>query len=461
MRGVFGALSELVERASIMAKMGKGFGTKRDFFEALGYVVNPTFEDYWWRYKRTSLGKRIVQAYPKACWQRTPQVQENQDSEQTTFEKAWTDFSKQFQVFQVLRRLDILCGIGQYGVLYMGYSGMDLSAPLMSSEQFLYMRPFTSSTAQISDLVTDKTDPRYGQPLFYSIQLSGKNTKDIANTQTTKVHFSRVIHVAEDIEEGEIYGTPRLEAPLNDLQSLDYVVGGSGEMFWRGAFPGYALLARDGFSFPKDGAEKSATEDEMSNFIHGLKRHMKLKGVDVHDFEQQASSPKDHYEVLLSSISSATGIPRRILTGSERGELASSQDRDNWGDQVSDRQRNFCEPCILRPFIDFLANQKTLPTPSEEYIVGWPPIQAPSSNETAVTAKAVAEALNTFASGAAEAIMPLSIYYKRFLNFTVEETEELEDALMNAAEDLAKRRELIGSDQTDLTDEEDPDVQDE
>lgn len=450
-------LSDLVERANIMAKMGKGYGTQRDLFEALGYVVSPVFDDYWWRYKRTSLGKRIVQAYPKACWQRPPQVQEDQDSAQTPFEQAWADCIKQFSVFQVLRRLDILLGIGQYGVLYMGCSGTELDQPIAPQEKFLYMRPFTSATAQIGDLVTDKSDPRYGLPLYYSIQMAGMNTGNKMDTMTTKVHYTRVIHVAEDIEEGEIYGTPRLEAPLNDLQALDYVVGGSGEMFWRGAMPGHAFVAKDGFSFPVSGTEKAAMEDEITEYLHGLKRYMKLKGVDIHDFGIQATSPKDHYDVLLSSISSATSIPKRILAGSERGELASTQDRDNWADQVSERQRNFCEPCILRPFIDFLVNQKMLPPPSQELTIGWPPLQAPSSNDTALTAKSVAEALNTFAAGPAESVMPLSIFLKRFLNFTVEETEQLEDALLDAAEDLAIRRKAMGMG---VAEDEDEDIED-
>ena len=215
-------------------------------------------------------------------------------------------------------------------------------------------------------------------------------------------------------------------------------------MFWRGALPGNAFIAKDGFSFPTSGAEKTAMENEITEYLHGLKRYMKLKGVDIHDFSTQATSPKDHYDVLLSSISSATSIPKRILSGSERGELASTQDRDNWGDQVSDRQRNFCEPCILRPFIDFLVNQRTLPMPSQELTVGWPPLQAPSSNDTAITAKSVAEALNTFAAGPAETIMPLSIYLKRFMNFTVEEVEELEEALLESAADFAERRKAMG-----------------
>lgn len=421
------ALSDLVSRTNILAKMGKGYGTQRDLFAALGYELAPTFDSYWWRYKRTSMGKRIIQAFPKACWQREPQIQEDQESEQTAFEEAWSVFMDEHKVIQTLRRLDILTGIGWYGILYLGFSGAQLDMPLEVGEKFLYMRPFTSNTAEVGDLVREKSDPRYGLPLNYKIQMAGQTGSD---TMITVVHHTRVLHVAEDIEEGEVLGTPRLEACLNDLQSLDYVVGGSGEMFWRGAFPGVGFLAKDGFSFPTEGVEKTKMEDEMAEYIHGLKRYMKLKGVDIHDFATQATSPEAHYNTLVSSISAATNIPKRILTGSERGELASTQDRDNWADAVSERQRNYCEPTLLRPLLDRLIDQKVLPTPvAGQYAVSWPPIQDPSSQETSLVAKSVAEALNTYASGAAETVMPLAIYLKRYLNFTVEEVEEVEEAL--------------------------------
>lgn len=434
-------LSEIVARAMLMSRLGQSFGTKRDLYDSLGYEKNPSFDVYWWRYKRTSMGKRIIQAYPKACWQREPQVQENQESNQTAFETAWSKFMDEFKVIQVLRRFDTLLGIGWYGVLYFGFSGIDPAQPLSPGESLLYIRPFTSSTAEIGDLEKDKTNPRYGLPINYKIKMAGINQTD---SSTTIVHYTRVLHVAEDIAEGEILGTPRLEACLNDLQSLDYVIGGSGEMFWRGAFPGHAFTAKDGFSFPTEGAEKKKMEDEMDEYIHGLKRYMKLKGVDIHDFSVQATSPEAHFNTLISSISAATNIPKRILVGSERGELASTQDRDNWADAVSERQVNFCEPCILRPFIDYLIENRVLPAPSgEQYKIAWPPIQDPSSQETATVAKTVAEALNTYTSGAAETVMPLPFFLRRYLNLTIEEVEELIQAVDELEVEMALKQEEI------------------
>ena len=96
---------------------------------------------------------------------------------------------------------------------------------------------------------------------------------------------------------------------------------------------------------------------------------------------------------------------------------------------MKERQMNHCSPVILEPLIEKLIEVGMLPEPTGELTYHWPSLQAPNSVEMATTAKSVAEALNTYASGAAESIMPLPMFLKRYMNFTVEEIEDLEEAL--------------------------------
>lgn len=418
--------SVLLARSELMAKMGKGFGTQRDIFYALGYILNPTADDYWWRYKRTSLGKRIVQAYPIACWQRHPMVQESQEPGETEFEKAWGELVSKFGLYNLFSRTDILSGVSRFGVLYCGFTG-NPESPLSQGEDLVFLRPFVGEKmVQIGDLDTNPSSPRYGWPLYYTVSLLDPKKASAGGRIETKVHWSRMIHIAEDADLDEYYGSPRLEAVLNDLQALDYVVGGSGEMFWRGAFPGYGFIAKEGAVMPT-GAQATNLDNAIEDFVHNLRRYLKLTNVDIHDFSPQVASPSDHFDTLISSISAGTGIPKRILVGSERGELASQQDRDNWGDRVAERQRNFCEPKLLRPFVDKMIEVGVLPTPSTPYLINWPSIQTPDAKDTAITAKSVAEALNTYASGPAETVVPRSTYLMRYLNFTPADVEDMED----------------------------------
>jgi hypothetical protein len=423
--------STLMARSQLLAKMGKSFGSQRDIYYALGYIENPVFNDYYWRYTRTSMGKRIVQAYPIGCWQRHPQVQESQDPGETPFEKAWTALEKRLGLFYALRRVDILAGIGQYGILLLGFNG-NVETPLRKGERLLYMRPLTEDTAQIGDLDENPSSERYGKPLNYKVSMKNGN-----KSFSAKVHHSRVLHIAEDAEENDYLGTPRLKAVLNDLQSLDLVVGGSGEMFWRGAFPGYGFVAKEGAVMPT-GTAATSLDNAIEDFVHNLRRYLKLTNVDIHDFSPQVASPAEHFDTLISSISAGTGIPKRILIGSERGELASQQDRDNWGDRVAERQRNFCEPMILRPFVDKLIEVGELPKPTD-YIVSWPPIQTPDAKDTATTAKAVAEALNTYASGPAETVVPQGAFLQRYLNFSPADVEDIEKLTAELKEEYEQK----------------------
>ena len=95
----------------------------------------------------------------------------------------------------------------------------------------------------------------------------------------------------------------------------------------------------------------------------------------------------------MKLVSVASGIPIRILTGSERGELASSQDDGNWAGRVEERQIHFAEPIILRPLIDRLISFGALPEPSDgEYEIEWQSLSDPGERENAETAEIVSRA---------------------------------------------------------------------
>src|SRR5690606_32676688 len=104
-----------------------------------------------------------------------------------------------------------------------------------------------------------------------------------------------------------------------------------------------------------------------------------------------AQDPGPHFDVQIALISAATGIPQRILMGSERGELASSQDERNWAVQVADRQNDFAETQVLRPFVNRLIGWGILPEPTGgHYEVEWPRQDEPTSDQRATIAEKAA-----------------------------------------------------------------------
>ena len=82
------------------------------------------------------------------------------------------------------------------------------------------------------------------------------------------------------------------------------------------------------------------------------------------------------------------------MTGSERGELASTQDDDTWLDKISGRRISIAESIILRPFIYRLIYAGVLPMPSSKSLyVEWPSLYESSDGERATTFKAQADAI--------------------------------------------------------------------
>lgn len=419
--------SNLMGRAQIAARMGKSFGTSRDIYEALGYTKNPVFADYYARYERQDVASRVIDAPVEATWKEAPTITEAEGPEDTEFEKQWKEIAEKRHIFHYLARADKVAGIGEYGVLLLGFddaNNINSRDPVEKATELLYLRPYTQNNADISEWETDSSNERYGLPKIYKLQTS---TAQKDGTKSIDAHWTRVIHLAEGLLENDVYGKPKLRPILNRLQDLDLVSGGSAEMFWRGAFPGMAFkLAEDATMESQD---KTALEDEIENYVHDLKRYMRIQGLDVQELNVQVADPKNHFDLLISLISAATGIPKRILTGSERGELASSQDEKNWASRIDERRKNYIGPMVLRVFIQRLIDVKVLPEP-KTFTIEWSDLFAIGEKDKSDIAKVKTETLAIYANAmGADTIIPPSMFLKKFLEFDADEIEEIESEI--------------------------------
>ena len=127
---------------------------------------------------------------------------------------------------------------------------------------------------------------------------------------------------------------------------------------------------------------------------------MKTRGVTVSDLGSEVVDPAGPFGVIIGLIAAATGIPQRILLGSERGELASSQDASNWAGAIASRQLNFAEPTILRPLIDRFIQWGALPPPSARALqVVWDALFELNDQERAMIGVAWADAIQKLDSG--------------------------------------------------------------
>lgn len=424
-RNIFQALSMMGTRGAVAAYLGKSFGGDRDIYEALGYTKLPQFGDFYARYRRQDIAKAVIDVPINASWRKPPEITEVEDDE-TEFEKRWKDLAKRLKIWNYFSRADRLSAIGEYSVLLIGFNdAAQLWQPVKRATDVLYVMPYSQINAQISKYVTDTKDPRYSLPEEYSIQM--RTTQGTQATASRKVHWSRIIHISEDNLEDDMLGLPRLEAPLNRLQDLDLVSGGSGEMFWRGAFPGFGLKADENYQFNQQNLID--IQNEADEYVHKMRRFMRLVGVTIEQIQQQVSSPKDHADLYITLIAAVTRIPKRILLGSEMGELASSQDEANWYARIDERRELHCEPVIVREFIDRCIAVGVLPTPRDQYTCKWPPLLKQSAKEKSDVAKTLSEAIATYVNSGAATLMPPDFYFREVMGYSQDQVDQIEEML--------------------------------
>ena len=416
--------SMLVSRMGLASKLGvQTFDGIRDIYEALGYPKILEFADFYVRYKRQDIANAIINRPVTATWQGVIDLLESNDDKETPLETAWKKMRDDFALTSIFTRLDKLTGIGEYGVLLFGMSDVQdkagWSKPLSTGAKLVYLKPFSQGSAIVSSYVTTPSDPRYGQPEFYDLQVI---EGEASTADTIKVHFSRVLHVVDGILESEVLGTPRLEPVFNRLLDIEKVTGGDAEMFWKGARPGYTGEVNEKYQVPV--TLEDDMKDKLDEFEHGLRRVLMTEGVNYKALDQQVVDPESHVNVQLTMISAQTGIPKRILSGSERGELSSAQDATEWKIYIQTRRESYAAQQIIRPFVQRCQDLKILPKAKEEYSVSWPDLFSLTHKERTDIGKTRTDALKTYAdSPMAEGIIPPEAFMTHFLGFTPEEIE--------------------------------------
>jgi hypothetical protein len=318
---------------------GLTFGGKRDIYTALGYQRRILPIDYRSRYKRNAVAARIVEAFPSDTWRGDGELVEDEDPKTfTQFEQAWEELNTRLRIWTLFKRADILAGIGRYSIILIGAPG-NLDEPLekVAAKDIAYLTPFAEEDATIERFDIDTNSPRFGQPTFYTIKRTQAMTPDSSNSTAIgkRAHWTRVIHVADGLLDDPIFGTPRLERCWNLLDDLEKVTGGGAEAFWN--------RSNQGTQFDIDptlnpsAAELESLKEQVEKYKHGLDRVLTTRGLKINTLGSDVANFSNPIDAIISQICTGIGIPQRILMGSERGQLASTQDRDSWFERVGAR----------------------------------------------------------------------------------------------------------------------------
>jgi hypothetical protein len=445
-------ISEILSRNGLSRRLGYQYGDKRKVYKALGYPEEGdlTFEYYYNKYDRQDFASAVIDRPCDATWRGDIVIKEVDTlTKESKLNKAWKSIEQTFGLKKRLNKVDKLCDLGRYSVLMLGLDDVkeikDFQNPVAGgTRKLLYVKQVAESEADVHTWDDNPKSPRYGLPVLYRIrsgtaQTVGSTTTTIEEYRDLTVHYSRIIHYVSGNLTSEVYGVSKLKKIINRLVDLEKILGGDAEMFWRGARPGYTATAKEDYELGTE--EEAALMEELDKYEHDLRRFIVAKGIDIAALEQQLSDPLNHIDAQLQAISAQTGIPKRILIGSERGELASSQDRDQWKELILTRQEEHAEPTILRPFINRLMEYKILPF-SDNYTIIWDDVFAPSEADKAKIGKERAGALKDYTdSPVASSMLPPAMALKHILGLNDDQVEEimrgvddqgLEEALLQA-----------------------------
>lgn len=374
MRALSSSLSTIA-RGVYARLLGDQMNGKRNMYGVFGWNQNPSYNEFVFKYRRQGIARRIVNAPVSALWADPPAIIGDD-----AFNIAWNEMIKNVPVFSYLSKADKLAGLGRYSVLVIGTDdGQKLDKPVSGNKprKLLYLQPYGEGSAAIQAYDEDQKSPRFGLPLMYQINPGafdvlgqGKQKSSISpGRQSFLVHWTRVLHIAENSLESDVIGSSRLEAIYNDLDDLMKVVGGSAETYWLAGNRGLHVDVDKDMELEGDDADNLA--DEVEDYENELSRIIKTRGVKVKSLGSDVANPTAAFDILMSEISCATGIPKRELMGSEAGQLASQQDRANWAQRVAERISEFGQPVVMMPFIVRMIALGVLPEP-KSLTIDWP-----------------------------------------------------------------------------------------
>lgn len=431
-------VNEVLSMRAYMAQRMNG-DTRRDYDKEFGYPSDVTPEMCGDAYEKDDISGRVVSVFPEECWSRKPDIFETMKSAESVFEKTWNKLAKKLNIYWYLQQVDILSGIGSYGVLFFGLddgkafsepvAGVDLttgerSEKATKAHKLLYLRAFDQRYIKIDELEKSVHSPRYGLPTMYTISFADPSATsegtDAPQSKDLKVHWTRLLHVADNLMSSELLGIPRMKPVWKRLLDIKKVAGGSAEMFWKGAFPGISFE-----TMPDIGVGELDVESlraEFTKYSNGLQRYLALNGVTAKPMPVQNVDPTAHINAQILLIAIRLGVPARVLMGSEVGSLASAQDTKRWNERLAKRQTEYLTPRVAEPCIQRLTAYGVLPA-VEELNILWPDMNVPTSLEKGTVAMKKTQAMAAYAGSAVSELIGPEDYLTRILEMTTEEAK--------------------------------------
>lgn len=479
--GDVGALERIVSntqlnlRQQLMTQTFGIAGQQRNIDLECGYPTGPIDSaSYKTLFENDGIAYRANNVWPEETFRQTPEINETEKPTDSPFEKEVKRVFKKFNIWHYLERVDTLSGVGRYGALLLGLDdGRNLDQPVVSdgvlepkdtptenlalppiskatSRKLTYLRTFDETLCQISAVVTDQKSSRLGQPLKYQVTLSDPSlltSTTSSPSSSVEVHWQRIIHICDNRTTSEIVGSPRCQRTIKQILDLIKTLGAAGQGYWSGAFPGISFETDP--EIAAGGVDIEDAKKQIEDYMAKLQRYLALDGLHANSLTQQIADPTAFVGIHLDILCMIIGIPKRVFMGSEVGQLASTQDRQNWDGRVSKRRTQYVTPFIIRPLVERLVLLGVLPMPTKGYDafeVMWPDIYTPSDDDKAATCLKWVQAMQAYVAVGCDVLIPPEVFMTMYLDLTTEEVK----VVMEALEEHLVEKEEVDEEQLNL-----------
>jgi hypothetical protein len=279
-----------------------------------------------------------------------------------------------------------------------------------------FIRVFPEHLVQVVQYESALTNPRFGQPIMYLITMNDprQHATGVGLPQTTvRVHWSRVVHHADNLTSSEVFGVPAIRPVLYPIMDIKKVRGASAEGYWSASFPGISFETHPQLGGDVD-IDTQGLRNMYEQYKNSLQRALFLSGMAAKTLGPTVTEPRTHIDIQIETICISLACPKRVFMGSERGELASSQDDSSWNDRLRAYQQRFITPKIIAPFIDRLIMYGVLPEPDDGYFVDWPDLDSMSDQQKATVGLTRAQMWGAFITGDLEQVMTPEFFATNF-----------------------------------------------
>jgi hypothetical protein len=339
---------------------GQG-GLKHNYYKDFGFPETLGFNDLYNMYRRNGIARAAVDKTAGKTWQSAPYLQEFQrdageKAPETVLEKAIRQKFDDLRIWQALKECDSRAMVGSYSALILRFAdGESFDQPvgsLQGLDALVEVIPAWEGQLTVSQWGTDERNAdTYGKPLMYQYN-EGNVPTGRQQVRNATIHPDRVLIWSED---GQVGGTPKMEAAYNDLISLSKIIGAGGEGFWKNAkgAPIFEVVADQSLENIAKASGVAVDEfadkmdEQVEDFQKGFDNVLMVQGMAVKPYQVQLADPLNFFLIALQSFAAAWNIPLKVLVGSQTGERASTEDAGEWNETNDARRTNYVVPCIF------------------------------------------------------------------------------------------------------------------